>query len=39
MKTTYLHQPAALSEKITEVFSVVVMVLTGALTLITLAAS
>jgi hypothetical protein len=39
MTNIHLHQPTALSEKITEIFSIVVVVLTGALTLVTLAAS
>lgn len=39
MKATHLHQPALLSEKLTEIFSITVLVLSGALTLITLAAS
>ena len=39
MKVTHLHQPATLSEKLTDIFSVVVLVLSGALALITLAAS
>ena len=38
MRITHLHQPASLSEKLTDVFSVIVLVLSGALALITLAA-
>ena len=39
MKVAHSHQPATFSEKLTDIFSVIVLVLSGALALITLAAS